>query len=283
MERALVALLYVCGAVSAAVTLLISAFLLLEAVEGFHEIGVARFVTDETWDPAEGVAAGAFNLTPMIVGTVACTSGAMLLASPAGLLLAIFATFYAPRWLASVYRHLLELLAGIPSVVFGLWGLVTLTPLIRRIEPPGPSLLAGILILSLMILPTVTLLSTAALQAVPRSYQLACSALALSRWRTIWQVMVPAAWPGIGAALILAAARALGETMAVLMVCGNVVQSPTSLFAPVRTLTANIALELGYAMGAHRAALFVSGFVLLLMVVTLVYIAARIRRRQLHA
>ena len=166
-----------------------------------------------------------------------------------------------------LYRRLIELLAGIPSVVYGFWGLVTLVPLIARVRPPGPSLLAGILILTIMILPTITLMAHAALAGVPKHYLQGAAALGLSRWATIRGVVFPAARSGLFTGVILETGRAIGETMAILMVCGNVVRTPHSLFDPIRTLTANIALEMGFALGDHRSALFVSGLLLTAMIV----------------
>jgi phosphate transport system permease protein len=244
------------------VVLLIVVFLVLESWPALREIGPLRFVTDPSWHPSNQVA-GTFNLLPMLVGTALLSLGALLLAVPAGVGSAVFCRFYASAPIAGVYRRLMGLLAGVPSVVFGFWGLVTLVPLIRRVEPPGQSLLAGILILALMVLPTVALTAEAALGAVPRSLLQGSAALGLGRWATVRGVALPAALPGIAIGALLAAARAVGETMAVLMVCGNRVQMPGSLFDPVRSLTANIALEMGYATALHRSALFVSGLVLI--------------------
>jgi phosphate transport system permease protein len=168
---------------------------------------------------------------------------------------------------------MIELLAGIPSVVYGLWGLVVLVPLVARWQPPGASLMSAIIILTIMIVPTIALVAGAAIGSLPREYLQAAAALGLSRRRTVTSVVLPAARSGLLTAGLLATGRALGETMAVLMVAGNVVQTPTGLFQPVRTLTANIALEMAYAMGNHRSALFVSGLVLMAMVTVLVALA----------
>jgi phosphate transport system permease protein len=256
------------AALAATITLLIIAFLILEAWPALQTPGLSRFLTDTSWFPANSTPQ--FNLVPMVAGTLAATLGAMLLATPLGIAAALFSRFYAPPVVATWFRRLLELLAGIPSVVYGFWGLVVLTPLIRQWAPPGQSLLAAILILSLMILPTIALLSETALHSVPRAYLQGAAALGLSRWATITGVALPAAHSGIMSSILLAAGRAIGETMAVLMVAGNIVKVPDSLFAPVRTLTANIALELGYALDGHRAALFVSGLILLALIVLLV-------------
>ncbi|MFG0332126.1 MAG: phosphate ABC transporter permease subunit PstC, partial [Maioricimonas sp. JB049] len=233
---------------------------------------------DASWHPAADAAEGTFNLLPMFVGTLLATGGAVLLATPLGVGSALFCRFYAPPLLARPYRMMIELLAGIPSVVYGFWGLVVLVPLIAAIAQPGSSLLAGILILSIMILPTVALVADASFSSVPRDYLRAAAALGLSRRGTITGVVLPTAASGLLTGVILAIMRALGETMAVLMVCGNVVQVPGSLFDPVRTLTANIALEMAYAMGDHRSALFVSGLLLMGLVTLLVAAAELVSR-----
>jgi len=206
---------------------------------------------------------------PMLAGTLYASTGALLLAIPLGIASALFIVYYASPRLAKWYKRLVELLAGIPSVVFGFWGLTTLVPLINQIHPPGASLLAAILILALMILPTITLTAYSALMAVPDEFLRNATALGLSRWGMIRGVAFPAARTGIVAGIILATGRAIGETMAVLMVAGNVVQYPDGLFDPIRTLASNIALEMAYAMGDHRAVLFVSGLLLMLMVMML--------------
>lgn len=251
--------------VSALVMAMIMLFLLVESWPVLQHLSLARFFTDSSWHPLEG----AYNLTPMLSGTLFASIGALLLAIPLGIASATFIVFYASPRLALLYRRLIELLAGIPSVVFGFWGLTTLVPLINHLHPPGASLLAGILVLTLMILPTIALTAYAAFSAVPNEYMRSAAALGLSRWGMIRGVIFPAARTGIVAGVILAAGRALGETMAVLMVAGNVVQHPESLFDPIRTLAANIALEMAYAMGDHRAVLFVSGLMLMLLVMIL--------------
>ena len=199
------------------------------------------------------------------------------------MLSALFSRFYAPARLARFYRQLLALLAGIPSVVYGLWGLVVLVPLIRRLHPPGPSLLAGMLILAVMILPTVALSADASLADLPEEYRLGGAALGLGRWPVIRGVLLPAAMPGITAGIILGSGRALGETMAVLMVGGNVVRMPDSLFAPMRTLAANIALEMAYALDLHRAALFASGLLLMALIAVFVTAAGAARKKRYDA
>ncbi|MBE9028569.1 phosphate ABC transporter permease subunit PstC [filamentous cyanobacterium LEGE 11480] len=261
-------------AIAAVVVLFIVGFLIVEAWPVLRQIAVSRFLRDQSWHPVSGQ----YNLLPMIIGTSSVTFGAMLLAVPFGLASGIFCQYYAPDWLARIYRRLIELLAGIPSVVYGFWGLVVLVPLIGQVHPPGPSLLAGILILALMIMPTIALITDSSLATVPARYLWGAQALGLSRWGIVRGVALPAARSGILAGIVLALGRAIGETMAVLMVCGNVVQVPDSLFAPVRTLTANMALEMAYATDLHRSALFVSGLVLMGCIGVLVFVADQVGR-----
>lgn len=261
------------------ITLLIFGFLMLESLPALTEVGLVRFLTDPSWHPTSR----RFDLTAMVAGSVAVTAGAVLLATPLGLLSAVYCRFFAPPGVARIHRGLIGLLAGIPSVVFGLWGLTVLVPLIGSIEPPGPSLLAATLILAIMILPTVALLSDAALGDVPAEQLRVAAALGFSRSATVWKISFPIARSGVFTAALLATGRAIGETMAVLMVSGNVVQLPSSLFAPFRALTANIALEMAYAMNVHRSALFVSGLVLTAVIALLVALADRLDPEGLDA
>ncbi len=275
-DRQLAALLRGCALFSAAIVLLILLFLVKESWPVLRHVALTRFVTDASWHPVQNL----YRLTPMLSATLYSTLGAVLLAAPLGIASALFSRYYAPPFLSRCYRRLVELLAGIPSVVYGFWGLTTLAPLIGRLHPPGVSLLTAILVLTLMILPTVALSVDAALAALPVAYVRSAAALGLSRWGLISGVALPAARSGIVAGIMLAAGRAIGETMAVLMVAGNVVEQPHSLFDPVRTLTANIALEMAYATGEHRAALFVSGMTLMLMVLVLVGMAELLPRER---
>lgn len=258
------------AALVAALLGLVFLFLLHESWPVLRDVGFTRFWTDPGWHPTEEQ----YSLAPMLWATLASSVGALLLATPLGIASALFCRFYATALVARAYRRVVYLLAGIPSVVFGFWGLTVLVPLIARWQPPGASLLAGILILCLMVLPTVTMTSEAALAAMPQSYVHGAAALGLSRKRLILGVALPAARHVIFSGVPLAAAQALGETMAVLMVAGNIVQTPGSPFNPVRTLTANIALEMAYAVRDHRAALFVSGLVLAALVILLALAAA---------
>ena len=223
------------------------------------------------WLPLEGK----LGLLPMAAGTLVCALGAVLLALPLGVASALFAQYFGHPFLVRPYRWVLGLLAGIPSVVFGFWGLTVLVPLIAAWQAPGTSVLAGIVVLTLMIVPTMALTAEAAFMAVPVATVQGAHALGLRPSRVVFGVLLPAARKGLMAGVVLCAARALGETMAVLMVTGNVPAWPSSLFDPVRTLTANIALEMAYAMGSHRASLFLSGLLLTVVVVLLAWVTHR--------
>lgn len=261
---------------AAGVLLFIVYFMIHESLPLIQRIGVVPFFTDSSWNPVSGL----YWLVPMLLASLYMAVGALVLAAPLGIIVAIFGHYYAPEWLAKIYRALLALLSGVPSIVYGLWGMIVIVPIILRWIPPGASLLAGILVLAIMILPLVALTTDAALQRVPANYLRSATSMGLSRWGVIRRISLPVAFPGILSGIVLQSGRALGETMAVLMVSGNVVQVPISLFQPVRTLTANMALEMSYAMNDHRLALFCSGLLLLMLTVMLVLIANRIKRNQ---
>ena len=257
---------------------LIAGYLLSESLPLLVQGGVTRFFTDDGWWPLEG----SFNLLPMLSASLLLTLGALLLATPLSLVFAVYAVFYAPAAVGVLLRQLVDISAAVPTVIYGLWGLATIVPLLATVKPPGASLLAGMLVLAVMIFPTLTVLSQSALRAVPTGYAQAAQALGVSRSATLLRVVLPAAHHGIAAAMALGAARAIGETMVVLMVCGNVVQMPASFWAPVRTLTANIALEMPYAMHTHRTSLFVAGLGVLLLVAGLVAASETVAHRARH-
>lgn len=260
--------------IATAIVLLIALFVARESFPLLRTVAPHRLLTDVSWNPLEG----AYNLAPMLMGTLLVSAGAVLISAPLGIASAVFCHFYAPPFFARGYRAIIELLAGIPSVVYGLWGLVVVVPLLGQFRPPGASVLAGSLILALMILPTMVVVADASFARVPREHLQAAAALGLSRWTTVRTVAIPAARRGLVTGALLQTGRAVGETMAVLMVCGNVVQMPSRLTDPVRTLTANIALEMAYAMGDHRAALFTSGLVLFVMIFAIVACAEFVNR-----
>lgn len=268
VEQVFTVLLWTAGlsglAAMAAVLLVIG----IGSAPALANVGILAFIAKLDWYPT----AGEFGLVPMIAGTAAVSAGALFIAAPLGITCAIYITFYASPATAAFFRIGLQALAGIPSVVYGLWGLTVLVPIIAASRPPGASLLAGIIVLSIMILPTVAVLSQAGLRQISPGIYRGGLALGCCRHSAIVRIVVPSAKNALTAACMLGLARALGETMAVLMVTGNAVNIPHGVFDPVRTLPANIALEMAYAVEIHRSALFVSGLVLMAMVIGLLVV-----------
>jgi phosphate ABC transporter permease protein PstC len=217
----------------------------------------------------------------MILGSLWVTLGALVVGVPLGLGCAVFLTEFVPSKVRMILKPTIELLAGIPSVVYGFIGVIILVPFIRNVfGGPGLSVAAASIVLAIMILPTIISISIDAILAVPKTYREGSLALGATRWQTITGVVLIAARSGIVASIILGMGRAIGETMAVIMVAGNTVQAPHSILAPVRTLTANIALEMGFATGDHRSALFATGVVLFIVVMALNVIASKAVKRK---
>ena len=257
---------------------LITVFIFKEGVPLIFRVGFRDFFLSSNWSPTRD---HKFGILAMIIGSLMVTAGAMLLAGLFGLGCAVVLTQFCPRRLVSVLKPAIELLAGIPSVVYGFVGVVTLVPLIRNnLGGNGQSVLAASIVLGVMVLPTVTSISVDALQAVPRAYWEGSIALGATKWQSTHMVMIRAARSGIVAAVILGMGRAIGETMAVIMVAGNALIIPKSILDPVRTLTSNIALEMGYAAGEHRQALFATGVTLFVIIMFLNTIALVVSRRR---
>ena len=272
VERGLLLLALSSIAVLASITF----FVFREGAPLVFKVGLGNFLGTD-WHPPSG----RYGIALMIVGSAVVTAGALTLGVPLGIACAIVLAEMAPPRLQRILKPAIEMLAGIPSVVYGFMGIVVVMPWIRQnLGGPGASALAGAMILGVMILPTIIAISLDALQAVPRSYREGSLAMGATQWQTIRRVVLPAARSGIVAAVILGMGRAVGETMAVVMVAGNAVQFPGSPLQPVRTLTANLALEMGYASGDHRAALFATGIVLFLIVVVLNSVAGLARPRR---
>jgi len=249
---------------------IITIFIFKEGLPIILRVGGRDFFLSSDWDPKEGH----FGIFAMIVGSLMVTFAAMVVGIVFSLGLAIVLTQFCPPKLARVLKPEIELLAGIPSDVYGFMGVVTLVPLIRTyLGGPGLSVLAASIVLGVMVLPTVTSISVDALHAVPRPFWEGSIALGATRWQTTHMVMLKAARSGIVAAIILGMGRAVGETMAVIMVAGNPLEIPRSILDPVRTLTSNIALEMGYASGPHRQALFATGVTLFVIIMVLNTIA----------
>ena len=246
--------------------LLIAVFIFKEGVPFMFKVGLRDFLFSSEWRPQEGH----FGIYPMIVASLWVTFGAMVIGAPLGVAGAVFLNEFAPRPVLKVVKPTIELLAGIPSVVYGFLGVMVLAPFIRaHMGGAGLSLLAAAVILGIMVLPTVISISIDAIAAVPQSYREGALALGSTRWQSVHMVTIRAARSGILASIILAMGRALGETMAVIMVAGNSLQLPHSPLDSVRTLTANIALEMGSATGLHREALFATGVVLFVVIMIL--------------
>jgi phosphate transport system permease protein len=244
----------------------ITVFIVGQGMPIMFRYGLKSFLAGTDWYPSEKL----FGLWPMIVGSVYVTLGAMVLGVPFGLSCAIVLTEFSSKPVRSVIKPIVELLAGIPSVVYGFIGVVILVPFIREtFGGPGLSVLAASIILGIMILPTIISISVDSLQAIPPAYREGSIALGATKWQTVKMVLLPAARSGIIASIILGMGRALGETMAVIMIAGNAASVPGSLLDPVRTLTSNIALEMGYASGEHRQALFATGVILFVIIMIL--------------
>lgn len=262
------------AALCAAAVILLCLFILKEGWPFLKEVGLTSFLLGTVWDPAQKK----FGILPLLAGSVTVALGALVIAVPLAVATALLLAEFAPRRFACFMRLALEFFAGIPSVVYGFFGLVFLVPRLGAIfGSSGFSILAGSIILALMILPTIAKNSEDAIRAVPESYREGSLSLGATKWETSKRLVLPNARSGIISAIILGLGRALGETIAVLMVTGNVATFPKSITSQVRTLTGNIILEIGSATGLHESALFATGIVLFALVMLLTVIANRIR------
>jgi len=254
---------------------LITVFIILRGAPIIAQVGIINFVFGMEWAPSRGE----FGIFPMIIGTLTVTIGAVIIGVPVGICCSIFLAEFAPPMMSNIFRPAIQLLAGIPSVVYGFLGLLFVVPAVRNyLGGPGLSILTGSIILGVMILPTIISISEVSILALPKQYKEGALALGMTHWQTIYSVMLPAAKSGIVAAVILGIGRAVGETMAVIMVLGNAVAIPESILDPVRTLTTNIGIEMGYASGEHQQALFATGIVLFVAIMMLNSLAQYITR-----
>ncbi|WP_208984997.1 phosphate ABC transporter permease subunit PstC [Maledivibacter halophilus] len=257
-------LLCACAAIISVIVITI--FIFAKGGPAIFKIGILDFLLGKEWMPSADV----YGIFPMIVASIYATLGAILLGVPIGVLTAVFLAEIAPDWLSKLVRPAVELLAGIPSVVYGFFGLVVIVPIIDDVfGGGGNSLLAAIIILSVMILPTVINISETSIRAVPREYKEGSLAVGASHIQTIFKVVLPAAKSGILTAIVLGIGRAIGETMAVILVAGNTTLLPQSLLDRVRPMTANIAIEMSYAFGLHQEALFATGVILFIFIIIL--------------
>ena len=262
--------------ISIAAVILICVFLFSSGVPAIAQIGLKEFLTGTEWRPGNNI----FGIFPMIVGSLYVTAGALVIGVPIGILTAIFMARFCPKGLYRIMKPAINLMAGIPSVVYGFFGLVILVPLVRDyIGGRGLSVLTASILLGLMILPTIISMSEAAIRAVPESYYEGAMALGASHERSVFSAVVPAARSGIFAGIILGIGRAVGETMAVIMVAGNQTLIPEHLTDGVRTLTTNIVLEMGYATDLHREALIATAVVLFVFILIINLSFSLIKRR----
>ncbi len=261
---------------SISILALIAFFIFVEGVPLIWKIGAGTFLGGDRWFPSQG----SFGIYPMIMGSFFVTLGALIVGVPLGVGCAVFLCELTPAGVAMAVRPMIQLLAAIPSVIFGFWGLMVLVPMIRtHLGGPGLSVLAGSLVLGLMILPTIISISEDSLRALPRTFKEGALSLGATHWQTIWRVLIPAARSGIVASIILGMGRAIGETMAMIMILGNAVQMPHSILDSARTLTTNIGIEMGYATGDHRQALFATGVILFLIIMALNSLAMVVSRK----
>ena len=261
---------------------LICIFLFANGIPAIGKIGAGEFLLGKTWRPNNNL----FGIFPMILGSIYVTAGAIIAGVPIGILTAIFMAKFCPKWMYRFMKPAVDLLAGIPSVVYGFFGLVVMVPLVRQfcrafeLNGNGSSIVTASLLLGIMILTTVIGVSEAAIRAVPDQYYEGALALGATHERSVFFTVLPAAKSGIMAAVVLGVGRAIGETMAVIMIAGNQPRMPKGLFEGVRTLTANIVLEMGYAADLHREALIATAVVLFVFILIINLLFSLLKRRQ---
>ena len=268
---------------------LICIFLFTNGVPGIAKIGAKEFLLGTEWKPGSQL----YGILSTIIGSIYVTVGAIIVGVPIGLLMAVFMARFCPKKLYRILKPGVELLAGIPSVVYGFFGLMVLVPFVRNTFRPilmqygmtttGQSILAASVLLGMMILPTIINVSESAIRAVPDSYYQGALALGATHERSVFMTVVPAAKSGIMAAVILGVGRAIGETMAVIMVAGNQPRIPGSIFDGVRTMTANIVIDMGYATDLHREALIATGVVLFVFILIINLLFSLLKKREAHA
>lgn len=283
LEKVMHGVFFVCALASILAVALICIFLFVNGIPAIREIGVLDFLTGTTWKPGNDV----YGILPMIVGSIYITAGAIVIGVPIGLLTAIFMAFYCPKRIYGVLKPCTELLAGIPSIVYGFFGMVVIVPVVLEVAKffgagisSGSTILSASILLGIMILPTIIGVSEAALRAVPNAYYEGAVAMGATHERAIFSVMLPAAKSGVLAGIVLGIGRAIGETMAVIMVAGNQPRLTASLLKGIRTMTANIVIEMGYATGLHREALIATGVVLFVFILLINLTFSVLKRRK---
>ena len=283
-EKFMQGVFFIAACTSVLAVALICVFLFANGIPAMKEIGFMEFLTGERWKPTNEI----FGILPMIMGSIYVTAGAIILGVPIGILTSVFMAKYCPKKIYPVLKGATELLAGIPSVVYGFFGLVVLVPLIRDICQKfhwggnGSSILTASILLGMMILPTIIGVTESAIRSVPAHYYEGALALGATHERSIFSVVLPAAKSGVVAGIVLGIGRAIGETMAVIMVAGNQPRLVGNLFKGIRTLTGNIVMEMGYATGLHREALIATGVVLFVFILIINFSVALLKRRTDH-
>ena len=283
-EKFMQGVFFIAACTSVLAVALICVFLFANGIPAMKEIGFMEFLTGERWKPTNEI----FGILPMIMGSIYVTAGAIILGVPIGILTSVFMAKYCPKKIYPVLKGATELLAGIPSVVYGFFGLVVLVPLIRDICQKfhwggnGSSILTASILLGMMILPTIIGVTESAIRSVPAHYYEGALALGATHERSIFSVVLPAAKSGVVAGIVLGIGRAIGETMAVIMVAGNQARMPAGIVRGVRTLTANIVLEMGYAAGLHREALIATAVVLFVFILLINLSVSLLNRRAQH-
>ena len=271
------ALFLICACVSILAVVLICVYLFASGVPAIGEIGVTDFLFGTKWKPSSGY----YGIFPMIIGSILVTGIAVVIGVPIGILCAVFMSHYCPKKLYRFVKPAINLLAGIPSIVYGFFGLVVIVPIMKELfGGSGKSLLTAGILLGIMILPTVIKTTESSLNAVPKSYYEGALALGATHERSVFFASLPAAKSGILAAIILGVGRAIGETMAVILVAGNQTVIPKSITSGIRTLTSNIVMEMGYAGGLHREALFATGVVLFVFILIINLCFSALKRRK---
>lgn len=272
LEKIIEMIFFFSACVAVMSVIVITIFIFIKGVPAIKEVGIFNFILGKEWNPSGDI----YGIFPMIVSTVMATMGAIIIGVPIGLLTAVFISEIAPKWITNIVRPAIELLAGIPSVVYGFFGLIVIVPLIGELQEAitgenmgGNSLLATTIILGIMILPTIINISETSIRAVPKKYKEGSLAMGATHIQTVFKVILPAAKSGIMASIVLGIGRAIGETMAVILVAGNTPKIPNSIFDSIRPLTANIAIEMGYASGLHQEALFATGVILFIFIMLL--------------
>lgn len=283
-EKGMEFVFMLCACVSILAVALICIFLFANGVPAMAKIGFGKFLMGRTWQAGNGL----FGIFPMIIGSIYVTAGAIIVGVPIGILAAVFLARFCPKPLYRIMKPGVELLAGIPSVVYGFFGLMIIVPWVRDTFRPyyggnGLSLFSAALLLGIMILPTIISISESAIRAVPDKYYQGALALGATHERSVFRTVVPAAKSGIMAGIVLGIGRAFGETMAVIMIAGNQAWIPDNMFQGIRTLTANIVMEMGYAQDLHREALIATGVVLFVFILIINLSLSLLNRRAEYA